>query len=200
VWFAQPLLSSAAAEVGELLAEARRWAEGLGLPVSLWISDRQDAFVSGIAAEFPGVPHRYCPNHFLRDVAKPMLELDSQAKVAMRRKIRGLRSIERDVLQAGRDGDGPSQPGESEQVVLDYGTTVRGILNSDQGGPLQPPGLKMAEAIKDVRACVERNLQDAKKGRSKRGCAAWPVASTADCPRSKRTRKRCRRTSKRSAT
>jgi len=200
VWFAQPLLSSAAAEVRELLAEARRWAEGLGLPVSLWISDRQDAFVSGIAAEFPGVPHRYCQNHFLRDVAKPLLEADSQAKVAMRKKIRGLRAIERDVLQAGRDGDGPDQPSESEQVVLDYCTTVRGILNSDQGGPLQPPGLKMAEAIKDVRASVERNLQDAKKGRPKRGCAAWPVASTADCPKSTRTRKRCSRTSKRSAT
>jgi hypothetical protein len=100
VWFGQPLLSSAAGEVRELLAEARRWAEGLGLPVGLWISDGQDAFVSGIAAEFPGVPHRYCENHFLRDVAQPMLEADSQAKVAMRRKIRGLRSIERDKRSA----------------------------------------------------------------------------------------------------
>ena len=37
-------------------------------------------FVTGIAAEFPGVPHRYCDNHFLRDLAKPVLEGDSHSK------------------------------------------------------------------------------------------------------------------------
>jgi hypothetical protein len=26
------------------------------------------------------VPHRYCDNHFLRDVAKPVLEADSHAR------------------------------------------------------------------------------------------------------------------------
>ena len=67
--------------------------------VGLWISDKQDAFVTGIAAEFPGVPHRYCDNHFLRDLAKPVLEVDSHAKVQMRRKVRGLRKIEQAVLK-----------------------------------------------------------------------------------------------------
>ena len=67
--------------------------------VGLWISDKQDAFVTGIAAEFPGVPHRYCDNHFLRDLAKPVSEADSHAKVQMRRKVRGLRKIEQAVLQ-----------------------------------------------------------------------------------------------------
>ena len=32
-------------------------------------------------------------------------------------------------------------------VVLDYCAAVRGILNDDQGGPLHPPGLRMAEAL-----------------------------------------------------
>src|SRR5262249_50960940 len=71
VWFAEALLSSATPEVQQLLVQARMWAEWLGKPVRLWMSDKQDAFVQGIAAEFPGVPHRYCANHFLRDVAKP---------------------------------------------------------------------------------------------------------------------------------
>src|ERR1700675_892448 len=56
VWFAEALLSSATAEVQQLLARARRWAEHLGTPVRLWMSDKQNAFVRGIAAEFPGVP------------------------------------------------------------------------------------------------------------------------------------------------
>ena len=53
------------------------------------MSDKQDAFVKAIGTEFPHTPHRYCHNHFLRDVAKPVLELDSQTKVKMRSKVRG---------------------------------------------------------------------------------------------------------------
>src|SRR4051794_14208409 len=99
VWSAEALLSATATEVGRLIAQARRWAEALGKPVALWVSDKQDAFVTEIAAAFPGIPHRYCANHFLRDLAKPVLEADSHAKVQMRKKVRGLRGIERSVLK-----------------------------------------------------------------------------------------------------
>src|SRR5262249_60927498 len=97
VGVAEALLSSNAAEVQRLLARARAWVARLGLPVRCWLSDKQDAFVTGVAAEFPGVPHRYGANHFLRDLAQPVLEADSQAKVQLRKKVRGLRDIERQV-------------------------------------------------------------------------------------------------------
>src|SRR4051795_4854286 len=99
VWFAEPLLSATEDEVRRLIKQAKEWAESLGTPVGLWVSDQQDAFVKGIAAEFPDVPHRYCDNHFLRDVARPVLEADSHAKVRMRKEVRGLRAIEQAVLQ-----------------------------------------------------------------------------------------------------
>jgi hypothetical protein len=187
VWFAVPLISATAAEVRRLIAQAKAWATALGKPVALWLSDRQDAFVTGIAAEFPDVPHRYCDNHFLRDVAKPVLEADSHAKVQMRKKVRGLRKVEQAVLkrqgvQASEPlgGDPPAatpagvagpanRPGPQDDsasaVVLDYCTAVRGILNDDQGGPLHPPGLRMADALDEVRASIQRNL-DAEKGDS----------------------------------
>jgi hypothetical protein len=199
VWFAEPLISATADEVRRLIAKAKEWAEALGKPVVLWLSDRQDAFVTGIAAEFPEVPHRYCQNHFLRDVAKPVLEADSHAKVQMRKKVRGLRTIEQSVLQRqaslGRkpptDEGAPSEadatPVEAAppddpasatsgvdavgSVVLDYCTVVRGILNDDQGGPLHPPGLRMAEALHEVQESLQRNL-DAKKGGSRRSNSA----------------------------
>ena len=84
VWFAEALISATSDEVRRLIAQAKAWAESLNKTVGLWISDKQDAFVTGIAAEFPGVPHRYCDNHFLRDLAKPVSEADSHAKVQMR--------------------------------------------------------------------------------------------------------------------
>jgi hypothetical protein len=199
VWFAEPLLSATAAEVGRLIVKAKEWAEALGKPVALWLSDKQDAFVTGIAAEFPDVPHRYCDNHFLRDLAKPVLEADSHAKVEMRQKVRGLRTIEQAVLarpkaetsdaptpeaagatvtaSAARADLPPAVVDPADSVVLDYCAAVRGILNDDQGGPLHPPGLRMAEALNEVQASLQRDL-DAKKGGSQRSnSAAWPGVS-----------------------
>jgi hypothetical protein len=183
VWFAEALLSSSAAEVQRLLARARAWVERLGLPVRCWISDKQDAFVTGIAAEFAGVPHRYCSNHFVRDLAKPLLDADSHAKVQMRKKVRGLREIEREVWAERAADTADATPAHAApidvaamaaaaavttgEVVLDYCAAVRGILNDNHGGPLQPPGERMAEALSEVRQSLQRNL-GAKKGGPRR--------------------------------
>jgi hypothetical protein len=124
--------------------------------------------------------------------ARPVLEADSHAKVRMRRKVRGLRTIEQVVLrrrkaQAQEDltpetpgatgaatatGDrSPAVADAAGSVVLDYCAAVRGILNDDQGGPLDPPGLRMAEALTEVQESLHRNLE-AKKGDSRRSNSA----------------------------
>src|SRR6266567_1969312 len=66
VWCAEPWLASATQAGRRLLVLARQWAERLGKPVQVWMSDKQDAFVTAIAAAFPGTPHRSCHHHFLR--------------------------------------------------------------------------------------------------------------------------------------
>jgi hypothetical protein len=175
------------------------------------MSDKQEAFVKAIAAEFPEVPHRYCDNHFLRDLAKPVLEADSHAKVEMRKKVRGLRVIEQAVLARQKAGTKDDLTPETAQasgpatlaaaapspvvvepagsVVLDYCAAVRGILNDDQGGPLHPPGLRMAEALGEVQESIQRNL-DAKKGGSRRSNSA---GSRDASRRVSRKSKRCKR-------
>jgi hypothetical protein len=141
----------------------------------------------------------------LRDVAKPVLEADSHAKVQMRKKVRGLRTIEQTVLERQASlgqGLAPDQGDPSQAVapaveqapsvapvsstaggdavggvVLDYCTMVRGLLNDDQGGPLHPPGLRMAKALNEVHDSLQRNL-DAKKGGSPRSnSGVWRAAS-----------------------
>jgi hypothetical protein len=186
VWFAQPLLSSAASEIRPLIVQAKAWAERLGCRVRLWMSDKQEAFVQTIASVCPEAPHRYCDNHFLRDLAKPVLELDSRAKVQMRGKIRGLRSIERAVLKTRTSPRSRSQPSRSHHdrpcsapraatappgldIVLDYCAATRGILNDSQGGPLHPPGLRMSKALDEVRSSLQRNLR-LKKGGLRKSC------------------------------
>lgn len=223
VWFAEPLISATADEVRRLIAKAKAWAEALGKQVVLWLSDRQDAFVTGIAAEFPGTPHRYCANHFLRDVAKPVLEADSHAKVQMRQKVRGLRKIEQAVLKQQKaeaaastvasalgvvevcvavevepanliaaSAAAPEKPTASaSSVVLEYCTAVRGILNDDQGGPLQPPGLRMADALSEVRESIQRNVDEKKGASPNRNSTAWPAASTAASTPSAPNKRNC---------
>lgn len=188
VWFAQALLSSASDEIRPLIVQARDWAKQLERPVRLWMSDKQNAFVKTIAKEFSGVPHRYCANHFVRDLGKPMLELDSHAKVQMRSKIRGLRRIEREVLKllkgsaaahAGHEAP-PRRSGRAVvfvpsvlEVVLDYCAAVRGILNDSQGGPLRPPGLRMSQALGEVEQSLQRNVRLKKGGKRKRCWVVW---------------------------
>jgi len=216
VWFAEALLSATAAEVHRLLAKAKEWAESLGKPVALWMSDRQDAFVTGIAALFPGVPHRYCDNHFLRDVAKPVLEADSHAKVRMRKKVRGLRTIEQAVLKQEPSAEASatlslatcSAAAESNvehaaentfsasTIVLEYCAAVRGIVNDDQGGPLHPPGLRMAEALGEVRQSIQRNLDEKKGGSQSSNSGDSQAASIAASTPSGTNKKRCAATSR----
>jgi hypothetical protein len=112
VWFAEALLSSSTDEVCRLLVRAHEIADYLGKPVRLWMSDKQDAFVKGIARAFPNTPHRYCDKHFLRDLAKPMRKADSRAKVQMRKKVRGLRAIEREALRQRQQARTQTPPGE----------------------------------------------------------------------------------------
>jgi hypothetical protein len=217
VWFAQSLISSATEEIRPLVVQARQWAQRLGKPVAGWVSDKQEAFVTTISEEFPGVPHRYCQNHFLRDMAEPMLEADSHAKVQMRRKVRGLREIEREVLADQRQEaipsaspEGSSRPASTcespkakvpslenaGEVVLDYCTAVRGILNDDQGGPLSPPSLRMAGALGEVRASIERNLDAQKGGLLTNSSRGSPGASTKEWPQSPKSSKKSAGSSK----
>jgi hypothetical protein len=250
IWFAEALLSSGTDEVKRLLQKAKDWAKQLGKPVELWMSDKQEAFVKGIPLVFPGTPHRFCDNHFLRDVAKPVLEKDSHAKVKMRKKVRGLRAIEKQVLADRRkvraepetvEGNATTSAtvasttaaaetdstaalvrepegvpaalasvptaakatlaepvaDEAGQVVLEYCACVRGIVNDDQGGPLRPPGLRMAEALQEVGASLQRNLEAKKGGAARSSYASSKAASTEDCKPWPPSKNRSKSTSKR---
>ena len=201
VWFAEALISATADEVRRLITKAKEWAESLGKPVVLWMSDKQDAFVTGIAAEFPDVPHRYCDNHFLRDVAKPVLggrqscqgsDATQGARPAENRTSRAQASRAAEASESLAEDDpeatvtviaGPAnspapEADSASAVVLEYCAAVRGILNDDQGGPLHPPGLRMAEALNEVRESIQRNLDEKKGGSQRSNSAAWPAAST----------------------
>jgi hypothetical protein len=238
VWCAEPLLSSAEQEVPRVIGLARQWAARLGKPVRAWRSDKQEAFVQAIATAFPGIPHRSGHNHFVRDWAQPVLDMDRQAQVTLRRKGRGWRALERRIVAArrqavalpslpppapptsaappnaaapasampakaatpepwvssaggvvqtesalaatgGATAEAPEVEDEAGEVGLGYGAAVRGMLNESQGGPLHPPGVRMSEALQEVRDSREHNLGATQGGRPSPWGRLWPAASTA---------------------
>jgi hypothetical protein len=77
---------------------------------------------------------------------------------------------------AGPDSTASPAVDSASAVVLDYCTAVRGILNDDQGGPLHPPGLRMAKALHEVRESIQRNLEE-KRG----GFAEGQLGRLAEC-------------------
>ena len=93
-----------------MIVLARQGAERVAQPVRAWMSAQPDAFVKAIATAFPGLPHRDGHNHFVRDVAKPGLDMERQAQVTMRRKGRGVRASERRVRAERRHAAAPAFP------------------------------------------------------------------------------------------
>ena len=111
--------------------------------------------------------------------------------------MRGLRKIEQAVLkrQSAKASENPvdddpeatagviavmtnrPEVDTASAVVLDC-AVVRGILNDDQGGPLHPPGLRMTDALDEVRESIQRNLDEKKGGLRKSNSADSPTAST----------------------
>jgi hypothetical protein len=143
-----------------------------------------------------------------------VLEADSHAKVRMRKRVRGLRAIEQAVLRRRKAQVEPTPETEAVtdtaavtdpvpaaadpmgSVVLDYCAAVRGILNDDQGGPLHPPGVRMAEALTEVEESIQRNLGAKKGGSPPSNSAASPAASARGSTRSSKSRRSSENTSR----
>jgi hypothetical protein len=105
------------------------------------MSDTQEAFVQAMGTEFPTPPPRDGHNHVLRDVATPVLDLDRQTKVKRRRTVRGLRTIERRVLEDRRHtaalepspAPGPPQTDAPPPIALPEAAAAEACARSDLG-------------------------------------------------------------------
>ena len=69
--------------------------QALTVPIVGIISDGQLSIRGAVADVFPDVPHQLCHFHYLREAAKPMYEADRHAKKELKKRVRGVRPIER---------------------------------------------------------------------------------------------------------
>jgi hypothetical protein len=144
VLLARSLLSSTRDDLVKLIGEVR---QALGVPIVGVVSDGQDSIRKAVKTALDGVPHQLCHFHYLREAAKPIYEADRHAKVQLKKKVRGIRPIERQV--EGRDDD-------DAEAVRGYCAAVRSALTDDGRPPLEASGLKLQRRLTEVAASLDR--------------------------------------------
>lgn len=144
VLLAKSLLSATIADLTALLTEVRD-----ALPVSITgvVSDGQDTIRQAVARTFPDVPHQQCHFHYLREAARPIYEADRHAKKELKKRVRGVRKIER---QSEDDDD------RVAEVVRGYCAAVRAALTDDGRPPLVASGLKLHDRLEQIVASLDR--------------------------------------------
>src|SRR6266849_1630370 len=115
----------------------------------------------------PDVGHELCHFHYLREAAKPIYEADRHAKKELKKRVRGIRTIERSL-------EGQSE--EEAQVVRDYCLAARSALTDDGQPPLCASGLRLQERLQQISDSIERVAQ-------KRGCLSRLNACSASSPK-----------------
>ena len=141
---ARSLLSSTAGDLARLLREA---LEPLGLPVEAVVSDGQPSLRRAVAQAFPGVAHQLCQFHFLREAARGVFEADRHAKKELKKRVRGVRPIER-AVDAREDSQAT--------LVRGYCAAVRSALTDDARAPLDAGGLRLKTRLEAVCESLQR--------------------------------------------
>jgi hypothetical protein len=144
VLLARSLLSSTQDDLAKLIGEVRA---ALSVPIVGVVSDGQDSIRKAVKKAMDGVPHQLCHFHYLREAAKPVYEADRHAKVQLKKKVRGIRPIERNVEDR--------QDAEAE-VIRGYCAAVRSALTDDGRPPLEASGLKLQKRLTQVAASLDR--------------------------------------------
>jgi hypothetical protein len=152
VVLAKTLLSATGPDLAALLMRA---AAAAGVPVAGVVSDGQHSIRNAVAEALPGVPHQLCQFHYLREAAGPVYEADRHAKKELKKHVRGVRAIERQV-------EGRTDPAAA--VVRGYCAAVRGALTDDGRPPLDSAGLRLRGRLEAVAKSLKR-AGAGKKGR-----------------------------------
>jgi hypothetical protein len=147
VLLAKSLLSATTEDLSTLLGSV---ADVLPVPIAGVVSDGQQSIRRAVAKTLPGVPHQLCHFHYLREASLPIYEADRHAKKELKKRVRGIRVLERQV---------ESRDDAEAKVVRGYCAAVRSALTDDGRPPLHASGLVLHERL----SAIEHSLAEAEK-------------------------------------
>jgi hypothetical protein len=144
ILLAKSLLSARNKDLAVLL---RKVKAACPVTVAGIVSDGQHSIRKAVAATFPGVPYQLCQFHYLREAGRLIYEADRHAKKELKKKVRGVRKIERQV--EGRTDT-------EAEVIQGYCSAVRSALTDDGRPPLDASGLKLHERLSAIGESLDR--------------------------------------------
>ena len=144
VLLARSLLSSTERDLVVLIREVKR---NLSVPIVGVVSDGQRSIRKAVASALPKVAHQLCHFHYLRKAGRPIYEADRHAKKELKKRVRGIRPIERKV-------EGRSD--QEANAIRGYCSAVRSAITDDGRPPLQASGLKLHDRLSAVAASLSR--------------------------------------------
>lgn len=145
ILLAKPLLSSSSEDLIPMLAQVK---QGLSVPIVGVVSDGQTSIRKAVARALPEVAHGLCHFHYLREAAKPIYEADRHAKKELKKRVRGVRKLERESSKEANDS--------IKEVVEGYCQAVRAALTDDGYPPLNASGLTLQQRLSAIDHSLER--------------------------------------------
>jgi len=127
-----------------------------GFSILGFVSDGQQSIRLAFEKLSPNTPYQYCQFHYLKDIAKPAVESDRKLKTNIKKKLRGIREIEKKALNDLNNLE--------SETALAYSAALRSVLLEDGCPPLELPGIKVFDQTKKIQKSLEKCLD--KKGDS----------------------------------
>ena len=90
------------------------------MPITGVVSDGQESIRKAVAKALDGVPHQLCHFHYLREATKPISEADRHAKKELKKRVRGIRPIDRTAEKEAEQGEDDA----AAEVVRGYCAAV----------------------------------------------------------------------------
>jgi len=144
VLVARSMLSATQDDLATLLREVRAT---LAVPIVGLISDGQLSIRRAVAAALPEVPHQLCHFHYLNEAAQPMYEADRHAKKELKKCVRGVRPLERQLA---------SRTAPEAAIIQGYCRAVRSALTDDGRPPLVASGLTLHDRLSTISQSRDR--------------------------------------------
>lgn len=144
VLLARSLLSGREVDLAELIQTVQ---SQLGVPIEGIVSDGQQSIRKAVQSTLPEVPHQLCHFHYLREAARPIYEADRHAKKELKKRVRGVRPIERELQQ---------RQDEEAVAIRDYCAAVRSAITDDGRPPLIASGLKLYDRLTQISQSLDR--------------------------------------------
>jgi hypothetical protein len=149
VLLARSLLSATGTDLSGLIASVQA---ALGVPISAVVSDGQHSIRNAVKRTLPHVPHQLCQFHYLREAGRPLYEMDRHAKKELKKRVRGVREIERRC-------EGKAPDDRQAAAARGYCAAVRAAITDDGRPPLEASGLKLEGRLR----AIDRSLSRVKK-------------------------------------